>query len=88
MRTLVGVVADRGGGQCGAGRGWGLPLAAVYYRTSLTLRQVAPLLGVSRSAAGRIVEHLAGYLVLAPVTGRHPNDTVMSGRWRIAVADS
>lgn len=57
FRTLVGIVADRGGEQCGAGRRWGLSLAdrvllvAVYYRTNLTLRQVAPLFGVSKSAA-------------------------------------
>lgn len=83
FRALVGIVADRGGGQYGAGRRWGLSLAdrvllvAVYYRTNLTLRQVAPLFGVSKSAAGRIVEHLAGYLVLAPVESRHPKDTVL-----------
>src|SRR5689334_17135039 len=52
-------------------------LVAVYYRTNLTLRQVAPLFGVSKSAAGRIVEHLAGYLVLAQIEGRHPSDTVL-----------
>ena len=83
FRTLVGIVADRGAEQCGVGRRWGLSLAdrvllvAVYYRTNLTLRQVAPLFGVSKSAAGRIVEHLAGYLVLAPVEDRHPGDTVL-----------
>ena len=84
FRTLVvGLAADRGGQQCGAGRRWGWPLAdrvllvAVYYRTNLTLRQVVPLFGVSKSAAGRIVEHLAGYLVLAHVEGQHPSDTVL-----------
>lgn len=82
FRTLVGIVADRGGEQCRAGRRWGPPLAdrvllvAVHYRTNLTLRQVAPF-GVLKSAAGRIVEHLAGHLVLEPVEGRHPNDTVL-----------
>ena len=49
----------------------------VYYRSNLTLRQVAPLFGVSKSAAGRIVDHLAGYLVLAPLAGQHPSDTVL-----------
>ncbi|XNL81291.1 transposase family protein [Actinomadura madurae] len=34
-------------------------LIAVYYRTNLTLRQVALLLGVSKSAAHRVVDHLA-----------------------------
>ncbi|MGH7928894.1 MAG: transposase family protein [Candidatus Binatia bacterium] len=40
-------------------------LVAVYYRTNLTLRQIAPLFGVSKSAVGRVVEHLAGHLTLA-----------------------
>jgi hypothetical protein len=50
-------VAVRGGEQTGSGRKWGLPLAdrvlliATYYRTNLTLRQVAVLFGVSKSAA-------------------------------------
>lgn len=43
------------------GRPWSLPLedrvllVAAYWRTNLTLRQLAPLFGVSKSAAGRIV---------------------------------
>lgn len=80
---LVGVVAGRGGEQTGAGRRWGLALAdrvllvAVYYRTNLTLRQVAPLFGVSKSAAGRIVDQLAPLLVLAPQTRRHRPETVL-----------
>jgi hypothetical protein len=83
FRRLVGIVARRGGQQAGAGRRWGLSLAdrvlliAVYYRTNLTLRQVAPLFGVSKSAAGRIVDHLAPLLVLAPQTRRHRPDTVL-----------
>lgn len=80
---LVAIVAARGGVQTGTGRRWGLPLAdrvllvAVYYRTNLTLRQIAPLFGVSKSAAGRIVDHLGPYLALAPVTRRHRRDTVL-----------
>jgi hypothetical protein len=80
---LVGIVAGRGGEQSGAGRRWGLPLAdrvllvATYYRTNLTLRQIAPLFGVSKSAAGRIVDHLAPHLVLMPQTRRHRPDTVL-----------
>lgn len=83
FRALVGIMADRGGEQCGAGRRWGQPLVArvqlvaVYCRTNPTLRQVAPLFGVSKSAAGRIVDHLAGFLVLAPLAGRHPSHTVL-----------
>ncbi|SPT50222.1 Uncharacterised protein [Actinomadura madurae] len=67
------VVAGRGGEQTGTRRRWGLPLAdrvlliAVYYRTNLTLRQVALLLGVSKSAAHRVVDHLAPPLAPAPV---------------------
>ncbi|GAA3289335.1 hypothetical protein GCM10020295_00990 [Streptomyces cinereospinus] len=43
---------------------WSLPLedrvllVAAYWRTNLTLRQLAPLCGVSKSAADRIVDHL------------------------------
>lgn len=46
------------------GRPWSLPLedrvllVAAYWRTNLTLRQLAPLFGVSKSAADRIVDHL------------------------------
>jgi hypothetical protein len=56
---LVGIVRRRGAEQTGVGRRWGLSLpnrvllVAVYYRTNLTLRQVALLFGISRSAAGR-----------------------------------
>lgn len=52
-------------------------LVAVYYRTNLTLRQIAPLFGISKSAAGRVVEHLAGHLTLAPAPRRHGPDTVL-----------
>ncbi len=46
------------------GRPWSLPLedrvllVAAYWRTNLTLRQLAPLFGVSKSAADRIIDHL------------------------------
>jgi DDE superfamily endonuclease/Helix-turn-helix of DDE superfamily endonuclease len=83
FRKLVRIVAGRGGGQTGTGRRWGLPLAdrvlliAVYYRTNLTLRQVALLFGVSKSAAHRVVDHVAPLLALAPVIRRHGPDTVL-----------
>ncbi|QXJ25886.1 transposase family protein [Actinomadura graeca] len=83
FRRLVRIVAGRGGEQTGTGRRWSLPLAdrvlliAVYYRTNLTLRQVALLCGVSKSAAHRMVDHLAPLLALAPVTCRHSPDTVL-----------
>jgi hypothetical protein len=80
---LVGIVRCRGGEQTGTGRRWGLVLAdrvllvAVYYRTNLTLRQVAPLFGISKSAAGRVVDHLAPLLVLAPMRKPHGPGTVL-----------
>lgn len=54
------------------GRPWGLPLedrvllVAAYWRTNLTLRQLAPLFGVSKSAADRIVDQLGPCLALQP----------------------
>ncbi|MET7356446.1 transposase [Streptomyces mirabilis] len=51
------------------GRPWSLPLedrvllVAAYWRTNLTLRQLA-LLGVSKSAADRIIDHLGPTLAL------------------------
>ncbi|MGW5458516.1 transposase [Streptomyces sp. NPDC003996] len=52
------------------GRPWGLPLedrvllVITYWRTNLTLRQLAPLFGVSKSAAGRVIDHLGPTLAL------------------------
>ncbi len=52
------------------GRPWILPLedrvllVAAYWRTNLTLRQLAPLSGVSKSAADRVVNHLGPALAL------------------------
>lgn len=43
------------------GRPWSLPLedrallVAAYWRTNLTMRQLAPLFGISKSAAGRMI---------------------------------
>jgi hypothetical protein len=54
------------------GRPWSLTLedrvllVATYWRTNLTLRQLAPLFGVSKSAADRIVDHLGPALALQP----------------------
>ncbi|CAM01670.1 DDE family transposase [Saccharopolyspora erythraea NRRL 2338] len=80
---LVGIVRRRGAEQTGAGRRWGLSLddrvllVAVYYRTNLTLRQVALLFDISKSAAGRVVDHLGPYLALSMVTRKHSPDTVL-----------
>jgi IS5 family transposase len=55
----------------GVGR-WGLPLedrvllVTTYWRTNLTLRQLAPLFGVSKSAADRVIRHLDPLLALRP----------------------
>ncbi|MFJ9718517.1 transposase [Streptomyces sp. NPDC101213] len=54
------------------GRPWSLPLenrvllVAAYGRTNLTLRQFAPLFGVSKSAADRFVDHFGPALALQP----------------------
>jgi hypothetical protein len=80
---LVRIVAARGSEQTGTGRRWGLSLTdrvllvAVYYRTNLAYRQVALLFGISKSAAGRIVEYLARLLVLSPVKIAHGPDNVL-----------
>ncbi|GAA3481614.1 hypothetical protein GCM10018966_061450 [Streptomyces yanii] len=54
------------------GRPWSLTLedrlllVAAYWRTNLTLRQLAPLFGVSKSAANRIIGHLGPSPALQP----------------------
>ncbi|MGW4391792.1 transposase [Streptomyces sp. NPDC004685] len=64
------------------GRPWSLPLedrvllVAAYWRTNLTLRQLAPLFGVSKSAADRIIDHLGPRLALQP-RKRFAKDTVL-----------
>jgi hypothetical protein len=64
------------------GRPWGLPLedrvllVAASWRTNLTLRQLAPLFGVSKSAADRIIGHLGPSLALQP-RKRFRKDTVL-----------
>jgi hypothetical protein len=64
------------------GRPWSLPLedrvllVAAYWRTNLTLRQLAPLFGVSKSAADRIIDHLGPALALQQ-RKRFRKDTVL-----------
>ncbi|MER5430241.1 transposase [Streptomyces sp. NPDC002588] len=64
------------------GRPWGLPLehtvllVAAYWRTNLTLRQLAPLFGVPKSAADRMIAHLGPSLALQP-RKRFRKDTVL-----------
>lgn len=82
-RKLVRIVASRVDEQTRPGRPWGLSLAdrvllvAVYYRTNLTLRQVALLFGISKSAAGRVVDHLAPHLMLSPLRRRRSHEQVL-----------
>jgi hypothetical protein len=77
---LVALVRRRDG-DVQRGRPWRLPLedrallVATYWRTNLTLRQTAPLFGVSKSAADRIVDHLAPLLAISPAR-RPRKDTV------------
>jgi hypothetical protein len=83
---LVAVVRRRGGPVIAdgrPGRQWCLPLAdrvllvAVYYRTNLTMRQVAPLFGITDSAAWRIIDRLGPHPARTPVRKRHAPDTVL-----------
>ena len=54
------------------GRPWSLSLedrtllVTAYWRTNLTMRQIAPLFGISKSAADRIIDHLGPLLALRP----------------------
>lgn len=75
FRVLVRQVARHGGAAVVDGRScrqWSLPLAdrvllvACYYRTNLTMRQLAPLFGITHSAVGRIIDRLGPYLALQP----------------------
>ncbi|MDQ0771760.1 hypothetical protein QF026_000226 [Streptomyces aurantiacus] len=38
---------------------------------------MGPLFGISKSAADRVIDHIAPLLALAPVRRRHPADTVL-----------
>ena len=70
FRTLVGQLRREGADTPRPRRPWSLSLedrvllVATYWRTNLTLRQLAPLFGVSKSAADRIVDHTAPLLAL------------------------
>ncbi|MFD7232800.1 transposase family protein [Streptomyces sp. NPDC059881] len=69
---LLRVVRERGGNGPGGGRPWCLPLAdrvllvAVYCRTNLTMRQLAPLFGVSPATVCRVIQRLCPLLALEP----------------------
>ncbi|MGW5421648.1 transposase family protein [Streptomyces sp. NPDC003943] len=80
FERLVKVVRERGGNGPGGGRPWCLPLAnrvllvAVYYRTNLTMRQLAPLFGVSPATVCRVIQRLRPLLAIEPAT--RPTDAV------------
>ncbi len=81
FRKLVALVRHRGG-DVKRGRPWRLCLedrvllVAMYWRTNLTLRQVAPLFRASKSAADRVLDHLAALSAISPVR-RPQRDTVL-----------
>lgn len=79
---LVTALRRDGADAASKGRPWGLPLedrvllVVAYWRTNLTMRQLAPLFGVSKSAAGRIIDQLGPMLALRP-RKRFRKDTVL-----------
>ena len=82
FRTLVGQLRRQGADLPRPGRPWSLSLedrvllVATYWRTNLTLRQLAPLFGVSKSAADRIIDYTAPLLALQQ-RRRYRKDTVL-----------
>lgn len=80
--TLVTQLRREGADAVRRGRPWSLPLedrallVTAYWRTNLTLRQLAPLFGVPKSAADRIIGHLGPLLALKPPR-RFRKDTVL-----------
>ncbi|MFD6287740.1 transposase family protein [Streptomyces anthocyanicus] len=79
---LVTVLRRKGADAVRRGRPWSLVLedrallVAVYWRTKLTMRQLAPVFGVSKSAADRIIDHLGPMLALQP-RQRFARDTML-----------
>ncbi len=80
FERLLKVVRERGGNGPGGGRPWCLPLAdrvllvAVYYRTNLTMRQLAPLFGVPSATVCRVIQRLRPLLALEQAS--RPADAV------------
>lgn len=79
---LVTALRREGADPVRRGRPWSLPLedrvllVAAYWRTNLTLRQLAPLFGTSKSAADGIIDHLGPALALQQ-RKRYRKDTVL-----------
>jgi hypothetical protein len=69
---LVTAVQRESAAEPRTGRPWGLSLedrillVAAYWRTNLTMRQLALLFGTSKSAADRIIDHIGPLLALPP----------------------
>ncbi|WP_371552495.1 transposase [Streptomyces sp. NBC_00554] len=79
---LVTALRGEGADASGRGRPWRLSfedrvlLVAAYWHTNLTMRQLAPLFGISKSAADRIIDQLGPLLALRPKR-RFAKDTVL-----------
>lgn len=79
---LVTAVQRESAAEPRTGHPWGLPLedrillVAAYWRTNLTMRQLAPLFGISKSAADRIIDHI-GPLLALPARRRFARGTVL-----------
>jgi hypothetical protein len=82
FRKLITSLRREGAERTRPGRPWSLPLedrvllVAAYWRTNLTLRQLAPLFAISKSSAGRIIAHAAPQLALKQ-RQRFRRDTVL-----------
>ncbi|MFJ2193894.1 transposase [Kitasatospora sp. NPDC087861] len=82
FHKLITMLRHEGADTVRRGRPWSLPLedrvllVVAYWRTNLTLRQLAPLFGVSKSAADRIIDHVGRLLALNP-RRRFRKDTVL-----------
>ncbi|MCZ4120322.1 transposase [Streptomyces sp. H39-S7] len=82
FRKLITMLRRGGADTVRPGSPWGLPLedrellVVAYWRTNLTLRQLAPLFGVSKSAADRIIDHVGPLLALQQ-RRRFPKDAVL-----------
>ncbi|MFD8308766.1 transposase [Streptomyces sp. NPDC059690] len=82
FRKLVTKLRREGADAVRRGRPWSLPqedrvlLVAAYWRTNLTLRQLGPLFGISKSAADRVIDHLGPLLAFQPRQRFRP-DTVL-----------
>ncbi|MGA5343538.1 transposase [Streptomyces griseoincarnatus] len=82
FRKLVTALRREGGDGVRRGRPWSLPLedrvllVTAYWRTNLTMRQLALLFGISKSAADRIIDQLGPLLALQPRLG-YAKDAVL-----------